>query len=1324
MKPHAPMVAVLVACSVLAGLAVTARGGPDAPATWVASQDPSAPVPTGDEARHFRVLAVVQASGMGGVLDLPVQLVLPIASVLAGEAAGGVPYPARQTGGGLVELLGFALDVDSFLVREVDAAGERLGQEYLPVLVTPGSVQNTDPFHPERNPTVTLRWVMPGETNGPRMFHIYFQSLQNGDASPPKLSEDLVTALASSVGPGRGTRLFVPLYDLHGFGAQGAAEPRRVRVTALHDETDVLLYEYKGGLPLSTPAAELGNMSRGETREYILGNNGNNPSSGTVLVKATLPVLAEGISTRTGATTNAFLPSADGGYIGQTFLASPPEDQQLHVFCPTGKAQVLDPATGVRGCRVSISGGAGQDIGANGHRTVQAQAGQVTELNATLGQVVVQRYGEGMTYWPPVDGPVSASRFLGYAGATDRLLATSANEGACLLVVSETGVLADTGTNRLCPWEGTTGVFTDSRTWGTTFSRTWEVSGKSHAAGGVRIEEHTGRGGIGVASGLIDPTRFGTLVVPQSHDGGLHYRLYVPETNGAVLGSIVLFALHDGTSGTATSLGGEAMTIPPLREGQRFEIQGRSGWWTIEANRPVVAAWLRNGQGSFGGFAPGTTDAADVEVIAAEYVGHALDVEVVGSAFQQRQPGDLVEFRLNVTNRARATTGGGLPDAAVVSVSTPAGWNEVDVIPSRRDLAPGQSGLFDVRATVPNDVDPGSGGATLLAQVRSDENPTLQVVQPLQVSYIIRRGVEVIETSEGDSDVQRVIAEGDFASYTVRVRNLGSSPDSFDVRFSTPSERWTQDVTHAYVGDASRTPVLDGGEFVEYLVTVQPTEDAGAAAKLTTRVTASSVADRSKVDSARLVTVVGVDRSFKVDVDEPTRTIPPGQQTTFTMRIRNDVDVNEELGVEVLPSLPEGWSAPSIRWVEQNAPLEAVNHTIRMDPRETATLAITLEVSSDALPFDLGLLRLRLASRFDPDAPPSDTALRVLAKPVFGFTHHVVSPDHRIDPGTAVPVTIRLDATGNADQEVQVTPVLPTSAWSAVDASGATPPWNMSLPAFGNATLALTLHIPSDTPPGLAGSRAAFSLAAVNGTRMLNVSLDISPLRAAQADNGSVRLDPGRTNDIRVPVRNTGNLDVRVDGSWEGLDDWSVDVEGPILLEPGEEGILRTRIDVPADVEAGFSVQPTLRLTAGDETLDNASWDLVIGGPALSATSAGPPRPIDDTRSVYRVEVSNTGDQTAHNVSVLLLTPDGAVADRFQFQRILAGDTSTASLVGPPATGGMAVRVLADHAPDGFLLQLDHGDGEGFWNRATPAPSPLAMLAAAGAFTAWRRWRS
>ncbi len=1281
--------------------------------------------------RWFRVtLEVPVPEGMEGVRDLPVQRVLNLAETLA--SAG---YPSRSLTSGASLLQGFELDLDSFTLWELTAQGPRR----LPVLVSPGGPE----FDPSSHPVVLVSWVMDGEAAAKRTFQLYFNSVYNPSSEAVgAVDSALQSTLAASVGPGRGNRLFVPLHDLP--GAQGSlSEQRKVWITNLFPgSNEVKLYEYRFGMPdLREPVAVKTLVGAGAVYAYTLGNFGVRSSEGGVYIEADRPVVAEARSAADGFKANLFIPSVDGGYIGRAFRAAnlgPSESWAVH--CPVALAVALSPG---KGCKMALNGGALQTVGAGETLTltVPGNAAVGSLLEVTAGQVMVQRIGSGMAAWPAIDGPSFASSFMGWAGAQDALLVSSP-DGSCIMVQSLAGSrppLTDSKQNKLCLGAGT---LADSMyAWGSGWDRDWERVGSAHSAGAASLQGYglqdgpsMPHGPLTVASGpLADSVTFSSLVVPQSSDGGFEYLVHVPSARsnpGVALGKIVIYGIFAGTAGEAVRVeDGDRIPLGPLRALERLdlgsqELQG-AGTWRISMDQPVLVAWLKRGTGDFAGPVPAFTSGGQIDVAGAAYVGPALGV-AAAEPIVQKHPGDSVSFRVAVENRGRTLSGQALRDRVTLEViGEPAGWPQATVVPSTLDMAGGQAEPANVTVSIdiPADANVSAGGVSLTVIARSGNNPSLAVDEALRINYLVKRVVDVKVDSQ-DVEARQELPLGGTARYLITVTNKGSAPDSYGLAISPPGSAWDYTLPPG-LGYTWSTGTLAPGQSETVPLQVWPLQQGAAPAQIT-NVRAISASDRSVFDTVRIVTAVGVERSFRAEADEPDQAVGPGQSAQFLVRIHNEADVNEELYVEVLPDLPGAdWSTAGVWWVRgpgEEVPLDAVNHVIPIEPQSVATLRVLRPVPATAPPLSLAQDTLRLRSTAVAESAGTDLHLRTVVARIAGFQATLVADGEVVRPGSTIELNLTLSSTGNDVQELRISPVLPAqgSPW-VLSADGSLPPWNLTLPAHGKASLGLALQVPADAPPrAQAPSLLALSVA----TRGANASvvpllLNVQEHRALEAATRMLNVSAGWTHVVEAQVRNLGNVAVLVQPILDGLaPGWDAQAE-EALIGVGATVHLPIRLTVPLEAAAATLASLQVLDVATGRSLATAPWTLRIGHPSLQA-EAMPAVDLLQGRA-YRIRVSNTGDAPAYNVTLELIQ-SGKVVDRFQVAQILPGASHVAALVGPAGTG-LEVEVTAAHDPQGRLIAavLPTQDVAG---RSQGLPSlPLPVLALALAALAMRRGR-
>lgn len=1372
-----PMLVLVAAALLLPALPVVPSATPSSTlaAPWTAgpvATDAHDTLPAGipyGEGRHMRVLLrAVVGEDLLGASNIPVTHTVDLAAVLR-DAALTVPEPHPSRPGG--QLKAFELDPASVLLVEVDpmrSFGPVRTQSdgsaaTTPTLVFLGDLVGAKPFDPVSNPVVTLQWVLDGPTQGDRFFFLYFDTLHNGAKTPDQPSPHEAGRIAAAVGPGRGTQVYVPLHpDL---GIPSSQDPRTVRVTNLQGpsiDVDVLEYD-RFGLPESQPRDAFV-VPEGIGSTYLYRYNPDQ-KQGALLLDADGLIAVEASSAMTSASfapgsARLFLPSVDGGYVGASFAETAAiPSSSWYVFCA---ATTIPP--GADACTVRFNGGEAVDILPNGFWVFSVVSGQPNIVEASVGEVAVQRVPQdggsdaqrALTSWPPLDGPALASTFVGHSlsedlATLDRLVLASAQSGSQVAIRSLVGS-RDQLADSLDVGEG---LFTDPAGidgWGTSWQREWRLKGDfsarpEHRDGPARIKQIAGSG-LSVASGHSGgDTPFSSLIPLQSPDGGLHYHFVIPSgDDGAPMGRLVLFSPYAGTNVVAAGVGvdGEG----PQQEVRRTALLANQfvddlvtdpGSWKVSADRPVLMAWLRQGSEAFSGIAPAITDLVTVQVEAAQYSGYLFDL-VPDEPFKSGRPQSRVEFAVTVRNLAQTVTGEPIADTIELSARPPNGWSDAQVIPSTLQLAPGGVERVLVSVPVPS-VDPTSGGATVTLGAASVSEPRLEVTTDLRINFKIDR--DVLVTADGQTpQASKEVGEGEATHYLVKVLNTGGTTDRFDLSFSPPGPEWTVDVTclsGPMAGDpclaeaSGTTAELSSGEAGDYLFEVARAPGSTGVSRLVTQILATSQGDPSVSGGVRLLTTTETNRSFQVTVDDATRVVVPGDQTTYKLVVRNDAEVDEELTVDVGSVLPPGWTEPTItvrlQGAQQNVDLGALNHTFQVPASGSAHLFVTQSVPENEAPLLVALDHLTFRSTLAPTAPSRNVDLRVLAAQTAGITLEPVEAPTSVLPGTNVSIAVLTRSTGNGNQSVALdgTVLAAGGGWSMVDAEGNASPWRFDLPAFGTRNVTIRLHVPHDAPPSSGAPARLEFMATVSGHPAVTLPVELSVARQPRIDVGELQMSRtgATTISLHLPLQNSGNVPLDLRTEWVDLPDaWLASVgSGHLAVGAQTAWLLNVSMQQPS-----FSQRDEAMLQLVDEQSDRVLASVPVAVDIDASRLEGmieEVRPIGDAY-VYRVVIENTGGSPAHGVDAVLRQGDEEF-DRVTFAAILPGGRHIASLLGPAPTAGTVVHVTS--ADDAQGLILNGGDPE-FQREPVerPVPGPavtgpiLMTVAVAAVAAAARRW--
>lgn len=1295
-------------------------------------------IPRGDDARRLRVPVTVSLQdATATVRDLPVRMTLDVKEALD---AGG--WPMDSSG----NPQGFSLDLDSIVVREVDEQGRPRSGERIPVQVFPGSFDDTRSFDPVAEPGVTLRWVLDGDMTGgdERQYFVYFDSDTRGERLRATYTKEDLAPLAAAAGPGRGTQVYIPFYALP--QTRGELEERQVRIVNLAEGPNtVRVHEYtRFDRPQTNPAQTFTLDSQGDATTYVFGHDGLDRSQGRLLVDADAPVIAEVFKSRPAS---QFIPAMDGGFTGSRFLHNPdPEHFQgeMYLLC------------GASACKGSVvQGGTSQTVNIDSSESIERldlSAGTPAELVLDEGHAALQTVTNvrSPVAWPSLTapGPLERSLMMGHADPGDGLMILSETEEARLHLqrfgrnpLTEGHYLPRGHLQHLNIGSNPMGAAWDSAPWQNDLSE----------PGIVRAQEQNGAGGLHVISGTTGSGtsgRLSALVTPETSDGGLTYSIHVPGTSDTTFGNLVLFSPYQDTTVEAqrrTYAGVSRESLGPLSRHETATFD-QPGSYTIQADRPVLVAWLRHhADFRMGGWGLGVTELAEASTGAAQFTGPVFDMDPERSVVTGR-PGQLVEFQVEVTNLGRTVDGGGISDTARLEVQVPSGWRSAQVVPSTVPLDPEASETVTVQAQVPPEIDPSDGGASLRLIAHSETDSTYEARTTLRVNYEFHRDVEVsIDGMPVES--RREILPDENATYLIRVTNQGSLNDTFQLEVSNATSAWetvfsqidpSPDPPQSEVGiRPTHTPELAPGESVEYALDVRMAVE--RASRLITQLQATSESDRSVRDTARAVTAFAAERSFRIIVEDPVRLTPPGDTEVYNITVINEADVNEEFQIQIRSIIPPGWTDPRIEWVgvgDIEDPELRLNRTVRLDPHETIHLHLERPIPDNSTPGELALDRLRFQSNFRPDHEAgTEVILRTTTDRSPGFTARFDPERTTTLPGETITPTLRLESEANAPQEITLKPVAPHGlGWEYRNDENERPPWRLELKPGETREFPVRIQVPFTAPPHTREETRLVLQATTPGVAtplVTTADLEIAEHEAATVETRSLVANPGRWMENPILVTNEGNLPTSVTARWDDDDlpeGWQIE-SAVRTVDVGDSRSSTIRIFAPNGATEEVRELPLEWVSDTGGVLAAGEWEVHVGIPSFQLR-------VEQVHAsgsslVVHVWILNDGRVPVYNVNVQLMDGD-TVLDRVPLQQILPGKESVAPLVAPWDARNLAVRVTADHEPLGVyvdpseaIARFEQQEAE---QATLPAAAPILVVALVAALLSMRssrngRWR-
>lgn len=322
----------------------------------------------------------------------------------------------------------------------------------------------------------------------------------------------------------------------------------------------------------------------------------------------------------------------------------------------------------------------------------------------------------------------------------------------------------------------------------------------------------------------------------------------------------------------------------------------------------------------------------------ATHVGAFSGLDATGDSDGSGEPGDTVDCSATVQNLGNGD------ETVNISLASFQGWTIVDPPDPSYDIdAFGEQDLF-FGLELPEDSQDGDLDTLTLIATTSTKAVTADTLK-----YVIR-----VVINYGFSITGPILDYGDPGDdvdyYPVTIKNTGSLADnaSFDY---VSSQGWN------ILAPPDPAGLINPGASLEFTFTVQIPGDAVIGTRDTLTIEVSSVADPSRTDTLRIVTVVG--HYYGVEVTGPTGDIvAPGGQGTYQVTIYNSGNSYDSLAVEVTSSSD---------WTLGGLP-DSVEY---FNGGDGEIFLITVDVPGDAIPGDQDTLAVVATSKTE--ASKSDT---------------------------------------------------------------------------------------------------------------------------------------------------------------------------------------------------------------------------------------------------------------------------------------------------------------------------------------------------------------
>ncbi len=253
-----------------------------------------------------------------------------------------------------------------------------------------------------------------------------------------------------------------------------------------------------------------------------------------------------------------------------------------------------------------------------------------------------------------------------------------------------------------------------------------------------------------------------------------------------------------------------------------------------------------------------------------------LNLQVPG----QLQPGDPSTLELNITN-----TGSAFDEYNISLADVPSGWN-TQIDPPRVSLLPGQSREVNVNVTPDRAQAPGTVPITLEATSRFAPGDTLagERTVDLDIAEVHAAGLEVDEETVA-------VDSGDTATITATLQNLGNVDDTFDLEVSQ-DRGWEVTIDGQEGARAEIDVTAAGDEAVSISFSVPGSAAEGSSNEVTLSATPTGGGTQG---TATVTLLVEPDYGAVINGPEDDIDASPGEQTTFTVTVRNTGNTEDTL---------------------------------------------------------------------------------------------------------------------------------------------------------------------------------------------------------------------------------------------------------------------------------------------------------------------------------------------------------------------------------------------------------------------------------------------
>lgn len=559
---------------------------------------------------------------------------------------------------------------------------------------------------------------------------------------------------------------------------------------------------------------------------------------------------------------------------------------------------------------------------------------------------------------------------------------------------------------------------------------------------------------------------------------------------------------------------------------------------------------------------------------------------------------------------------------------------------------------------------------------------TIQVIPNREISLTFADGSNIkdIQTDDEGHEAELVLSNEGTATEDVRLSTVIPEQVGWDV---TLTEKASGDVI-----DGNLIEDLQPDQSRRLLLDIEPADDTARVVSIQVLAQSTEDASVSSEVTARVAHGVSVDVASRVVPDLVT--LEPGDRDEVNLSLTNR---GSPVNVRVEPKPTEGLI------LEPGE--DSVNLGENGSEADHTSVPLNITVAQDAPIGGVLVSTIKLDIRVG-DLEPIESLMSLRVR---------VVPDHQLEPvgtlellpGLSQDTNLTVRATGDADENVDLSVLQAPQGWS-VEA-----PTSLEVPLNTTAPVPLTLNLPEATEPG------SYDLALLakpdDGTPPIPIRFGatVAESPAFELDGpGGLTMGLGANRTVQLTVQNRGNIagetTIETDGSLASVK------ARPATLTLGTGDSQNVTVELVAE-EVGNGTVELVAPPGGEATIPLKVGRVELGIELVSTTPATP-----ESGSSFRgvVRVTNDGTVAARNVDVSIIDGQRTIKTE-TIGRLAPGDSATLAMSVDTLPDVEDVRVVVD--PDGrYTQETVTDDSISLSSDAVPMPTAvlwIALIAAA-----------